>query len=399
MYRDRTARPVPYWNSATYFAVVRALLSGSLVHGSEISRLQRELSCMFSVAQTVLCGSGSCALALALRACGVARGDEVIVPALCCSAVLAPVLATGASPVLADIGTELNLTPNSVGAVLSDKTKAVIVPHLYGNPADIEAIAALLRDKSICVIDDAAQALGARVGGRPAGNFGDFGILSFGTGKICSGLGGGALIVNNPAHLAHISVDLIAPDAAAALASLCLAFVRRHCGRSILPLARVFWPEHDPLHEAPPVAFRDETLGNLKAAVARALIASLHPNIEARRDRVAAYAALLDGVTERLELIPHRAGSACLAQVARIRSRPRGRDLAAKVVAKLRTAGYDVGGSYLPLHRLPTASLCLWDGLSRTERVWPDLVELPCDPTVSFAAVERIASIAKASIS
>ena len=195
MYPDRTAHPVLYWDSATYLAVVRTLLSGSLVYGSEISRLQRELSCMFSVAQTVLCGSGSCALALALRACGVARGDEVIVPALCCSAVLAPVLAAGASPVLADIGIELNLTPNSVGAVLSDKTKAVIVPHLSGNPADIEAIAALLRDKSICLIDDAAQALGARVGGRPAGSFGDFGILSFGTGKICSGLGGGALIV------------------------------------------------------------------------------------------------------------------------------------------------------------------------------------------------------------
>jgi dTDP-4-amino-4,6-dideoxygalactose transaminase len=214
----------------------------------------------------------------------------------------------------------------------------VIVPHLYGNRGDIEAIAALLRGKGICLIDDAAQALGATIGGRSAGSFGDFGIFSFGTGKVCSGLGGGALIVNNPGHLAHISVDLIAPDAAAALATLCLALVWRHCGRWPFPLARVFWPEHHPVHEAPPVAFRDEALGNLKAAVARALIASLHANIEARRDRVAAYAALLGGVTERLELIPHWAGSACLAQVARIRNRPGGRDLAATVVANLRTA-------------------------------------------------------------
>ena len=75
MYPDRTAHPVPYWNSATYLAAVRTLLSGSLVHGSEISRLHRELSCMFSVAQTVLCGSGSCALALALRAWELRAGD------------------------------------------------------------------------------------------------------------------------------------------------------------------------------------------------------------------------------------------------------------------------------------------------------------------------------------
>ena len=86
----------------------------------------------------------------------------------------------GATPVLADIGEKLNPPVGTVRAVLTQKTRAIIVPHLFGDPADIEGIAELAARKNIRVIDDAAQALGATIHSRPVGSFGAAGILSFG---------------------------------------------------------------------------------------------------------------------------------------------------------------------------------------------------------------------------
>ena len=134
------------------------------------------------------------ALEIALRACGVREGGEVVIPTFCCTSVVPPILAVGAQPVLADVGEELNITAKTIEAALTDRTTAIIVPHLFGNPADIDAIVDLARPKNIRVIDDAAQALGATIDGRPVGSFGNAGILSFGSEKVCSGLGGGVIV-------------------------------------------------------------------------------------------------------------------------------------------------------------------------------------------------------------
>jgi dTDP-4-amino-4,6-dideoxygalactose transaminase len=123
--------------------------------------------------------------------------------------VVPPVLAIGAVPVLADIGAELNVTAETVDAALTKKTKAVIVPHLFGNPADTGAIIDLARGRNIRVIDDAAQALGATIDGRPIGSFGDVGILSFGSEKVCFGLGGGVVVSgSNELLTGAVALDL-----------------------------------------------------------------------------------------------------------------------------------------------------------------------------------------------
>src|SRR3990172_5297075 len=130
---------VPYWNAETYRAILRALSTGSVVGGADISRLRTSVIQTVGVADALPCGSGSLALEIALRACAVGAGDEVVIPTFCCTAVVPPILAVGAIPVLADIGDELNLTAGTVEAALTKKTKAIIVPHLFGNPAEIEA--------------------------------------------------------------------------------------------------------------------------------------------------------------------------------------------------------------------------------------------------------------------
>jgi dTDP-4-amino-4,6-dideoxygalactose transaminase len=193
MYPYRVGLAMPYWTGTTYRAITRAFFSGIRV-GPELFELESLIAKEIGVEDAILCGSGSFALEMALHKCGVESGDEVVIPTFCCTAVVAPILALGAIPVLADVGDELNVTPETVEAALTEKTKAIIVPHLFGNPADIVAIVDLARGKNIRVIDDAAQALGATIDGSPVGSFGDAGILSFGSEKVCSGLGGGVAL-------------------------------------------------------------------------------------------------------------------------------------------------------------------------------------------------------------
>ena len=122
----------------------------------------------------------------------------MIIPSFCCSTVVAPILAVGATPVLADVSSDLNLTAETVDAARTRRTRAVLVPHLFGNPANIEEIVELGDANNIVVIDDAAQALGATIDGRRAGTFGDMGVLAFGAEKVCFGLGGGVLSFPQP---------------------------------------------------------------------------------------------------------------------------------------------------------------------------------------------------------
>jgi dTDP-4-amino-4,6-dideoxygalactose transaminase len=345
----------------------------------------------FGVDDALLCASGSFALEIALRACGVQPGDEVVIPTFCCTTVVPPILAVGAIPVPADVGDELNVTTETIEAALTKKTTAIVVPHLFGNPADIDAII-LLAGKDIRVIDDAAQALGATINGKPVGSFGDAGILSFGAEKICAGLGGGVLVSRKK----EISADAVKVAMSPAcrflsLRNLLSTVIWRRWRRWTLPLAHRM---ADAGPDAPPAPYRKESMANLDAAVAFSLMQSLGENLAARRARVGAYRELL-GNEAGLKLMSHRPGSACLAQVARVMPRRRGEDMAAKVIEALRAAGYEIQGSYVPIHLLPVFRPWARNGLPHAEKVWEHLIELPCEPDVSFAHVERIAAAVK----
>lgn len=378
---------MPFWNGETYRNILRCLLSGRIIDGGDGAALHGELLEYCGAADAVLCDSASSALELGLRTCQLGEGDEVVIPTFCCSAVVPPILAVGATPVLADVGVELNLTVETVAAALTRKSRAIIVPHLFGNPADIAAITGLANRKNIVVIDDAAQALGATIDGQSAASFGDMGVISFGAEKICFGLGGGALISHSCAVAeAARQTSLSRPRVATTLAKLLSTLLWRSW--RMLALRRQISPE------ALPEPYRRENLANLNAAVARSLLHSLADNLQARRARVQAYEQLL-GKHAGIELIRHRPGSACLTQVIRLLPKRRGDDPAARLIAALGQAGYEVQGSYMPIHLLARFPQCVWDSLPYAERMWRDLVELPCEPTVSLAEVERIAAIVK----
>jgi perosamine synthetase len=335
------------------------------------------------------------ALEIALRVCGVREGDEVVIPTFCCTSVVPPILAVGAHPVLADIGEELNITAETVEAVLTNKTTAIIVPHLFGNPVDINSIVDVARSKNIRVIDDAAQALGATINGRPVGSFGDAGILSFGSEKVCFGLGGGVFVSRDKKNLNSGSrMELPPARLSPTLRTLFSTLAWRRWRRWTLPAQACLFHADTGNPDSPPAPYRQETTANLNAAVALSLLETLDKNITARRARVGAYQELLRS-DERLRLIPHQPGSACLSQVVRVLPGRRGDDLSAHLVQALHSAGYEIQGSYVPIHLLPHYQSWARQSLPHAERVWSDLIELPCGPEVSFAHVERIAFVVK----
>ena len=385
---------MPYWSGETYRNIRRCIASGEIIAGPDLVELKRQLVEYFGVPDIVLCGSGSLALELALRVCGLHAGDEVIIPSFCCSTVVAPILAVRATPVLADIGSELNLTVETVDAARTTRTRAIIVPHLFGNPADIGAIAELGNANNIVVIDDAAQALGATVDDRPAGSCGDMGVVSFGAEKVCFGLGGGALVAHSAGVLdAARQIALGYPSVGSMLVRIASTVVLRRWRGWTLPLQPLLSRGHERSPDAPPADYRQEILANLSAAVACSLMDSLAENLRARRARVDAYSELL-GECDALELIAHRPGSACLTQVIRVLPRSAG-DRATALIAALGAAGIEVQGSYVPIHLLGWARQAVWDRLPFTNQVWADLVELPCEPSVSMDEVENITAVVK----
>ncbi len=188
---------------------------------------------------------------------------------------------------LTDVGDELNLTVETIETVLTSKTTAIIMPHLFGNPADMGEIVELAQSRNIRVIDDAAQALGATIDGRPAGSFGDAGIVSFGNEKICSGIGGGAVVSRDKRVLAGgLHLKLAPPSCLLPLRRLLSTLLWHRWRRWTAPLRQIGsrWRGTDPGTVLEP--YRRESMANLSAAVAATLMETLGENIAARRARV-----------------------------------------------------------------------------------------------------------------
>ncbi|MHB8910444.1 MAG: DegT/DnrJ/EryC1/StrS family aminotransferase [Syntrophales bacterium] len=169
-------------------AAARVLVSGQVAQGDEVRRFERTLASLIGAADAAAVSSGTAALHLALLALEIGAGDEVVIPSFVCPALLNAVRYVGAVPVLADIdGETFNIGVRDLAQRLTGKTKAVIVPHMFGLPADIREIVAL----GVPVIEDCAQSLGSSCGGVPAGSFGVLTVFSFyATKVICTGEGG-----------------------------------------------------------------------------------------------------------------------------------------------------------------------------------------------------------------
>lgn len=181
-------------------ALERAYADGSWgrYHGPHTLELAAALAERFGVEYVSLCCSGTFAVQLALRALGVGRGDEVVLAAYDFPGNFRSIEAVGGVPVLVDIAVHnWNLDPSRLQEAIGPKTRAILVSHLHGGLAPMREIVAFACERGLRVVEDACQAPGAIVEGRPAGTWGDAGVLSFGGSKLLTAGRGGAVLTRH----------------------------------------------------------------------------------------------------------------------------------------------------------------------------------------------------------
>lgn len=179
-------------------AVAEVLRSGWVAQGPATAALEEEFARATGVPQAVATSSCTTALHLAVLACGVGPGDEVVLPSYTFPATANAVLYVGAVPVLADIDpATLNLDVRAAASAIGPRTRAVIGVHLFGAPCDIVAVRALCRERNVALIEDAACAVGTTVDGAPAGSFGDVACFSFHARKVVTCGEGGMLTTHD----------------------------------------------------------------------------------------------------------------------------------------------------------------------------------------------------------
>jgi dTDP-4-amino-4,6-dideoxygalactose transaminase len=322
-------------------AVARAVRSGQVAQGPEVAAFELELARWLGVDAVAAVSSGSAALELALRALGIGPDHEVVVPTYACDALHHAVRRCGATPVLADADpATLGLDAADARRRRTRRTGAVIVPHPFGLAVDLAPYRAL----EVPVVEDCAQALGVRVGGRPAGSLGDLAVCSFYATKLLTTGEGGA--VAGPAAL--------------------VARVRD---------AREY-DEREDLAER-----FNYKLTDLQAALGRSQLGRLAQFLARRRRVAARYRAHLGGLP--LELPPDGAGSHAYHRFVVVLDRP-----VEPVIAHLARRGVVARRPvFRPLHRALGLS-----GYPVADRLWARALSLPCYPALADDEVDRVAA-------
>lgn len=339
-------------------ALARVLDSGAFINGPEVRAFEAEFAKAHRARYCAGLSNGTDAIELALKACGVGPGTEVVVPAFTFIATGSAVCAVGAKPVFADVEEDsLCLDPKALGRALSRLTKAVVPVHLYGHPADMDALMRVARKARLKVVEDCAQAHLARYRGRFVGTLGHAGTFSFYPTKNLGALGDAGAILTGDKEIY------------AACASL------RDAGRA---------PGKRYLHDAPG---RNARLDEMQAALLRVKLEGLAGANAARAEAAEAYRDLLEGLPLRLP--PRdRAGSRQVYHVFTVRTPKRD-----ALAAHLKGAGIGTGVYYpLPLHLQP--AFASWGhgpgDFPVSERASREVLALPMFPGLGARGARRV---------
>jgi len=243
-------------------AISKVISRGNFILGSEVERFEDEMAAYCGARYAIGVASGTDALHLALLACDVGPGDEVITTPFTFFAIAEAIIHCRAKPVFVDIDPETyNIDPHKVEAKITKKTKIILPVHLYGQPADMHPILELAEKYGLKVIEDCAQALGAEYKGRKVGSLGLAGCLSFFPSKTLGAYGDGGMVITSDPEVAER-----------------LRILRQHGAR------------HKYYHL---VSGFNSRLDTLQAAILRVKLHYLESWISQRRIRAASYASFL----------------------------------------------------------------------------------------------------------
>jgi dTDP-4-amino-4,6-dideoxygalactose transaminase len=333
----------------------RVLRRSGFILGEEVDRFERAWARACGVSECVGVGSGTAALAIALQAAGIGRGDEVIVPAHTYIASALAVLHAGAIPALCDVepGTG-HLDPGAAAAAVGPRTAAILVVHLYGQLCAMPAFERLAERHGLALIEDAAQAHGAEGYGRRAGSFGLAAGFSFYPSKNLGALGDAGAICTDDAALARRAREL-------------RNLGQRRKGEHLVPGV-------------------NDRLDGLQAAFLNVKLRLLESANAARRRHAHAYRTALEG---RVALLEERPATPCVYHLFPIRVAER--DV---VAAHMRDSGVATGVHYpVPLHRQPALrGRTVHSGDLDNTSAWArEELSLPMSPQLRCAEVDAAA--------
>jgi dTDP-3-amino-3,4,6-trideoxy-alpha-D-glucose transaminase len=296
-------------------AFERVIDSDGFILGPDVEAFEREFAQYCGARECVGVASGTAALTLALTAAGIGPGDEVVVPAHTFIATALGVIHAGATPVFCDVERDTGLIdPRGIDAVLGPRTAAVIAVHLYGQACDMDEVGALARRHGLFVLEDAAQAHGARCNGRRVGSLGDAAAFSFYPSKNLGALGDGGAVCTSDSALAERV-------------------------RQLRDLGQRRKGEHV-------VVGYNARLDGLQAALLRVKLAHLDGWNAARRAHAA---RLREGLPRELVALGERVQTTCVYHLFPVRHSARDR-----LAQLLRADGVSVGLHYTPaVHRHP----------------------------------------------
>ena len=186
-------------------AVLSVARSQYFILGPEVESFEKKAAAYSGVEHGVGVSSGTDALIVAMMALGIGAGDEVITTPYTFFGTIGSIVRVGATPILVDIEPDtFNIDCNKIEAAITDRTRAIAPVHLFGQMADMRAIKDIAREHDLLIIEDAAQAIGAKQNGRPACSFGHMGCLSFFPTKNLGGFGDGGMVVTDDAEYATL---------------------------------------------------------------------------------------------------------------------------------------------------------------------------------------------------
>jgi perosamine synthetase len=348
--------------------VTQAIRSGWVSSlGPFVEEFESSFASWCNMRHGISTSSGTTALHLCLVAAGVGPGDEVIVPSLTFVATASAVKHAGATPVLVDCDSEIGtLSAAAVAAAITTRTRAIIVVHLFGHPADMAPITELGRRHNIFVVEDAAEGHGATYRGCIVGSLADASCFSFYGNKIITTGEGGMVLTNDPAFARR------------------LRFLRDHA----MDPARRYWH--------PEVGY-NYRLTNPQAALGVAQLQRFDEIRAARQHVLEVYRALVLGAGLDVAINPRREWAVptpwLVCAVLPPDADPRRRD---HICVDLRTRGIDTRPYFIPMHRLPPYLSCRTvaaGGSGRlhcTESLAARGFNLPSSGKLSFDIVERV---------
>ena len=362
----------PDYSDEEVAAVTAALRSGWTTTGPQTAAFEKAF-CEFTGARFGLgVNSGSAALHLALAALGIGAGDEVITTPLTFCATVNAILLTGATPILADIGADLNISPEAVRRVITPRTRAILPVHYAGLPCDMKAIQELAREHNLLVVEDAAHAAGAAIGAeRVGGGASDAVAFSFYATKNLSTGEGGMVTCHDERVYERMRV------------------------LSLHGISRDAWGRHETkdgwAYEVTECGFK-YNMSDLTASIGLAQLARLEGMNRRRAAIAGAYHAAFSGLPE-LELPPDSADvhHAWQLYVLRLNLDKLHVDRSA-FIAEMRRRGVECSVHFIPipLHPYYSARLELRDACARTMAEYPRLVSLPMSSALNDADVGTV---------